>query len=136
MVAYACVLRSDVRRVLMGELPVSRVRGRECSPCLWLLRMLLRPFQRVLDGRARRRAAARAEDVEVAAEEVAEAGRARPDAEEDEAGGEDEREEDEDPLRLAPQAREEHRRLDARWPAGRCLLPGAGLGFLRGLAPR
>src|SRR5205823_14325353 len=107
-----------VRLVRLVELPVARVRGRDCAPGLWILRMRLRPFQRVLDGRACRRAAARAEDGEVAAKEVAETGRARADAEEDEACGEDEREEDEDPLGLAPQ-RSEERRVGKEWRTGR-----------------
>src|SRR5207249_1954256 len=54
---------------------------------------------------------------------------------EDEPAREDDRQQEEDPLRLAAQAREEHRLLDGRRSASGGLLTGPGLG-LRGLPPR
>src|SRR6266511_4125235 len=112
-----------VGSVSLGQLLV----GGEVS----LLDLLLR----VVDRRAARGAA------EIL-QHVPKPSTAAADAEDDEAQGEDEREEDEHPLCLAPKLREEHRRLDSavfgarcrtRWtrahPAGLELDPWLGLLF-------
>src|SRR5205807_8270693 len=93
-----------VRVVRVICLAVRLVRGREIVPGVRVLGMSLRLLERALHRRAVRRAAFAAEDVEVAAQEVAETGRAGADPEEDETGGEDEGEKDEHPLGLSAQA--------------------------------
>ena len=104
------------------------VRSREVVPGLRVGRILLRLLQRARDRRPARAA------LEEVVEEVAEARVVSgADAEEDEAAGEDDRQEDEDPLRLAPDPGEEEGLLGgAQLPA--TALGGAASIRLRALA--